>query len=106
MLSIILFACMTAADVLLATGADFLKLGSFGFGLLDEKNDESDFASLTAVTTTFGSRLTSGFTGAVPATAILFAGGPGFAFPLSRALRFFCFASTRHILSWFDLRKL
>ena len=52
----------------------FLKLGSFGLGFGVEKNDESDFASLTA----------PAFEAAVViltvagVTAVFFAGGPGF----------------------------
>jgi hypothetical protein len=57
----------------------FLNVGSLGFGLGAEKNDESDFASFTDVTTAFGSFFTTaGLDGAGGATAIFFAGGAVF----------------------------
>ena len=52
----------------------FLKLGSFGLGFGVEKNDESDFASLTAPA--FVAAVMVLTVGGV--TAVFFAGGPGF----------------------------
>jgi hypothetical protein len=51
-----------------------LKLGSFGLGFGVEKNDESDFASLTAPAFVV---VVVDFTVA-GVTAVFFAGGPGF----------------------------
>ena len=51
-----------------------MKLGSFGFGFGAEKNDESDFASLTApaFVVTVVTLTVAGV------TAVFFVGGPGF----------------------------
>ena len=51
----------------------FLKLGSFGLGFGVEKNDESDFASLTALALVAAVVILT----AADVTAVLFAGGPG-----------------------------
>ena len=67
------WATFVSGSFFTGTGA-FLKLGSLGLGFGVEKNDESDFASLTA----------PAFVAAVvvltvaDVTAVLFAGGPGF----------------------------
>ena len=47
-------------SVLVGAAGAFLKLGSLGFGFGAEKNDESDLASFTAVTTGFASFFTAG----------------------------------------------
>ena len=75
-------------------GGAFLKLGSFGFGFGPEKNEESDFASLTSLTTAFASFLTAtGFVEVVEVeTAAFFEGGTDFTDALS-AFRFLPFAS-------------
>jgi hypothetical protein len=79
------------------TGAGaFLNVGSFGFGLGAEKNDESDFASFTDVTIGFGSFFTTaGLDGADGVTAIFFAGGAIFEGCGSLNFRFLLFASTK-----------
>jgi hypothetical protein len=75
-----------------------LNVGSFGFGLGAEKNDESDFASFTEVTTVFGSLFTAvGFDGAGGATAIFFAGGPVFKGCGSLSFRFLLFVSIQSL---------
>ncbi len=91
---------LVAVDAVGPVGA-FLKLGSFGFCLGAEKNDESDFESFTVaapaavvvdglpsfLTTTEGRDVGAGD------TAVFFAGGPALD-GASGNLRFFCFAST------------
>lgn len=67
----------------------FLKLGSFGFGFGVEKNDESDFASLTAPPFV----VTVVVLTVVGVTAVFFAGGPGFGGG-SDGFLFFVFGST------------
>lgn len=86
----------TLADSLFTVGTGaFLKLGSFGFGLGAEKKDESDFASLTEVTTCFASFLMSGtFIGSGGATANFLDGGAVFDEGTSPSFRFLLFAST------------
>jgi hypothetical protein len=70
----------------------FLKVGSFGFGLGVEKNDESDFASFTAVTGLI-SFFTTGLVIEVgEATADFFKGGAAFEGG-SLDFRFFPFGS-------------
>jgi hypothetical protein len=74
------------------TGA-FLKLGSFGLGLGAEKKEESDFASLTAVTIGLASFLTMGLdVDAIAETATFLAGGSAFGGG-SLSLRFLLFKS-------------
>jgi hypothetical protein len=53
-------------------GGAFLKFGNFGLGLGAEKNDESDLASLTAVTRGFTSFFTKGFADATGAATAAF----------------------------------
>jgi hypothetical protein len=53
----------------------FLKLGSLGFGLGAEKNDESDLASFTAVTAGLTSFFTMGFDDDAKPTAGFLDGG-------------------------------
>jgi hypothetical protein len=73
-----------------AAGGAFLKLGSLGFGLGAEKNDESDLASLTAVTTGLVSFLTTtGFDDDAVPTADFFVGGGAFEGVASLNFRFF-----------------
>ena len=79
-------AMFVSGSFFTGTGA-FLKLGSFGLGFGAEKNDESDFASLTApafvaVIVDF----------VICATAVFFVGGPGFGGG-SDGFLFFVFAS-------------
>ena len=83
------------------TGA-FLKLGNFGLGFGVEKNDESDFASLTAVTETIGfalsfmSLMTTAFTVIAEfERACFFWGGCGFV-ESSPGFRFFSFESIKY----------
>jgi hypothetical protein len=84
---------VTVSFLTVGAGA-FLKVGSFGFGLGAEKNEESDLASFTAVTTAFGSFFTAGgLDSAGGATAIFFAGGAVFAGSGSLSFRFLLFVS-------------
>lgn len=73
----------------------FLKLGSFGFGLGAEKNEESDLASLTAVTGGFTSFLTMGFDDDAEPTAGFFDGGSVFEGGGSLGFRFLPFGSVQ-----------
>lgn len=67
--------CATLVSGSFFTGAGaFLKLGSFGLGFGVEKNDESDFASLTAPA--FVVAMVDFAIAGV--TAVFFGGGPGF----------------------------
>lgn len=76
-----------------AIGA-FLKLGSFGLGLGFEKNDESDLASFTEVTTGFTSFFTTvGRDVAEEATANFLAGGAALDGGGSFSFRFLFFVS-------------
>lgn len=72
------------------TGGAFLKLGSLGLGLGAEKNEESDFASLTAgaglISFLTGMGLTG--SGATFEMASFFAGGAAFEENPSSNLRF------------------
>ena len=87
-------ATFGSGSFLTGGGGAFLKLGNLGFGLGPEKNDESDFASLTSLTTAFASFLTAtGFVDVVEVeTAAFFEGGADFADVVS-AFRFLPFAS-------------
>ena len=75
---------LRSVSFLTTTGAAgaFLKLGSFGLGLGAEKNEESDFASFTSLSSfpaVFVSFLTTGFVEDGADTAVRFGGGPAFA---------------------------
>ena len=80
--------------VLEETGGAFLKLGNFGFGFGAEKNDESDFASLTVVVTTLGFTCATFEVVAVFAAATdgFFGGGAAFDELSSESFRFFVFS--------------
>lgn len=87
-------AMLAAGSCFTVVGGAFLKLGSFGLGFGAEKNEESDLASLTEVTTGLTSFLTMGaFEGAGVATATFFAGGADFDGAASGSLRFLLLAS-------------
>lgn len=95
--------CATFSSFLTGAGAGaFLKLGSFGFGFGAEKNDESDFASLTAAVavTGFGLSLISlvaeNFVVVILAIACFFCGGRGLVLGGSLGFRFFDFESTKY----------
>lgn len=87
--------CAMLADSFLATGGGaFLKLGSFGLGFGAEKNEESDFASLTDVIAGFASFFkVAGLDVAEVATAGFFAGGATFDEGGSVGFRFLLFES-------------
>lgn len=95
--------CATFSPLLTGTGTGaFLKLGNFGLGFGVEKNDESDFASLTAVTEIIGFALslmslrTTAFTVIAEfASACFFCGGCGFV-GSSLGFRFFNFESIKY----------
>jgi hypothetical protein len=89
------WAILTTASFTVGTGA-FLKVGSFGFGLGAEKNEESDLASFTEVTTVLGSFFTAtAFEGADGATATFFVGGAVFEGVGSLSFRFLLFVSIK-----------
>jgi len=67
------WAMFVSGSFFTGTGA-FLKLGSFGLGFGVEKNDESDFASLTAPAFVAAVEILT----VAGVTAVFFAGGPDF----------------------------
>ena len=72
-----------------------MKLGSFGLGFGAEKNDESDFASLTALAFV---TVVVNFV-VVDTTAVFLVGGPGFGGGSDGFLFFVFVSTTRHRVS-------
>jgi hypothetical protein len=86
---------VTGSRFIAGVGA-FLNVGSFGFGLGAEKNEESDLASFTEVTTAFGSFFTiEDFDRTGGATAIFFGGGADFMGCDSFSFRFLLLVSIK-----------
>jgi len=92
------FICVVGAGA-------FLKLGSLGFGLGAEKNEESDLASFTAVTTGFASFFTIGLDDDAVPTAAFFGGGMAFDGGGSLGFRFLVFESMKVEIVSFQRRS-
>lgn len=92
------WAMLAAGSCFTVVGGAFLKLGNLGLGFGAEKNEESDFASFTEVTTGLTSFLTTGaFEGASDVTATFFVGGANFEGAVSGSFRFLLLVSVQKI---------
>lgn len=90
------WAMLAAGSCFTVVGGAFLKLGNLGLGFGAEKNEESDFASFTEVTTGLTSFLMTGaFEGASVATATFFVGGANFEGVASGSFRFLLLMSAQ-----------